>query len=354
MNNNTKKVFVGLSGGVDSSVASLLLKQSGYQVTGVFIKAWYPEFIECSWRDEMRDAMRICAKLNIDFKVYDLEKEYKKHVVDYLIDEYKNGRTPNPDIMCNKYIKFDGFLKLAIREGADFVATGHYAQKTFENGKYYLKNAKDFSKDQTYFLWTLDQEKLARVIFPIGHLLKKEVRNIAKQNDLFTASKKDSQGLCFLGHIDIEKFLGNFLDIKSGNILNIEGKEIGKHRGAIFYTIGQRQGLEINEHVSDRQKYYVVSKDITKNIVIVNNKEQNIIQKNRTEYFLEQINIIGDLPEKLHCLYRYNGELAEISIKVLENSRAQIIFDKPVELIAPGQSVVFYKDNKCLGGGIIS
>ena len=269
MNTTAKKVYVGLSGGVDSSVAALLLKQAGHNVTGVFIKAWYPDFITCNWREEMRDAMRVCAKLDIPFKVCDLEAEYKKHVVDYLVSEYENGRTPNPDVVCNKYIKFDGFLNFALSEGADFVATGHYAQNIFADNKFHLTKAVDTNKDQTYFLWTLPQEKLSKILFPIGHLDKSEVRKLAEKNNLFTAIKKDSQGLCFLGHVDIEDFLSHFLTVKSGEVLNLKGEVVGKHRGAIFYTIGQRHGFEITEEDNQREKYYVVSKNLEKNSITV-------------------------------------------------------------------------------------
>jgi tRNA-specific 2-thiouridylase len=353
MNKDSKKVYVGLSGGVDSSVAALLLKQSGYEVTGVFIKAWYPDFINCNWREEMRDAMRICAKLDIPFKICDLEKEYKKEVVDYLISEYEKGRTPNPDVMCNKYIKFDGFLNFAISEGADFVATGHYAQNIFSNNQFNLKNATDSNKDQTYFLWTLTKEKLSKILFPIGHLKKEEVRKIAEKNNLFTYTKKDSQGLCFLGHVDIENFLSHFIKTEAGNVLDVDNKIIGKHRGALFYTIGQRHGFEISENDSNRDKYYVISKNLAQNTVTVsaNKNDESFIKK---EYAISDLNIINDLPEELFCLYRYRGELKEIKIEKTKDKEAKIIFKDLKENIAPGQSVVLYSDNKCVGGGVVA
>lgn len=353
MNKKLKKVYVGLSGGVDSSVSALLLKQAGYDVTGVFIKAWYPEFIICNWREEMRDAMRICAKLDIPFKVCDLEAEYKKYVVDYLVTEYKNGRTPNPDVMCNKYIKFDGFLDFAMAAGADFVATGHYTQNIFSKNSFHLSNAVDSNKDQTYFLWTLPQEKLSKILFPIGHLQKSEVRKIAEKNNLFTAGKKDSQGLCFLGHVDIENFLSHFLETKSGDLLNLNGKVIGKHRGAIFYTIGQRHGFEITVEDNNRNKYYVISKNLEKNTVVVSEKNNEEVEIKKT-YEVINLNLINEIPENLYCLYRYRGELKKIKIKLLENNCAQISFEDLKENIASGQSVVFYDQGECLGGGIIS
>jgi len=353
MKNDPKKVYVGLSGGVDSSVAALLLKQAGHDVTGVFIKAWYPDFITCNWREEMRDAMRICAKLDIPFKICDLEAEYKKHVVDYLVEEYKNGRTPNPDVMCNKYIKFDGFLNFALAEGADFVATGHYAQNIFANNTFHLTNAVDHNKDQTYFLWTLSQEKLSKILFPIGHLDKSEVRKLAEKNNLFTAIKKDSQGLCFLGHVDIEDFLSHFLTAENGEVLNLDGEVIGKHRGAIFYTIGQRHGFEITEEISNRDKYYVVSKNLEKNTITVSEKN-NEEAKIKTEYEVSSLNIINEIPENLSCLYRYRGELKKIKFQKTDLNKAKIIFENLNENIAAGQSVVFYLNGESLGGGIIS
>jgi tRNA-specific 2-thiouridylase len=207
-----KKVYVGLSGGVDSSVAALLLKQKGYDVTGVFIKAWYPDFITCDWRQEMRDAMRVCAKLNIPFRICDLEAEYKKHVVDYLVREYENGRTPNPDIMCNKYIKFDGFLNMALDDGADFIATGHYAQNTIDDRGFHLKKSVDHNKDQTYFLFTIAPEIVPKLLFPIGHLKKPEVRRIAEEKGLVVAKKKDSTGICFVGSKGYEQFIKENVD----------------------------------------------------------------------------------------------------------------------------------------------
>jgi tRNA-uridine 2-sulfurtransferase len=348
-----KKVYVGLSGGVDSSVAALLLKQKGYDVTGVFIKAWYPDFITCDWRQEMRDAMRVCAKLNIPFRICDLEAEYKKHVVDYLVREYENGRTPNPDIMCNKYVKFDGFLNFALAEGANFIATGHYAQNIFRDKKFHLIKAVDINKDQTYFLWTISQEKLSKILFPIGHLNKSEVRKIAERNNLFTANKKDSQGLCFLGHVDIENFLSHFLKTQNGTVLNLNGEIIGKHRGAIFYTLGQRHGFDITEENNNRDKYYVIEKNLEKNTITVSekNKEDAVL---KTEYEITSLNTINNIPEKLSCLYRYRGELKEVNFTKIDSFRAKLSFKKLKENIASGQSIVFYSENDCLGGGIIA
>ncbi len=212
-----KKVFVGLSGGVDSSVSAALLQSQGYDVFGVFIKVWQPDFYECTWKEDRLDAMRVCAKLNIPFYTLDLEKEYKKEVVDYMIEEYKNGRTPNPDVMCNKYIKFGGFFDWAMSQGADFVATGHYARL---NKEHELVAGRDSNKDQSYFLWTLTKEQLSKTLFPVGDIEKTEVRKLAKKFGLPTAEKKDSQGLCFIGKVDMAEFLHHFIETKPGPVLN--------------------------------------------------------------------------------------------------------------------------------------
>ena len=251
------KVFLGLSGGVDSSVSALLLKKAGYDVTGVFIKVWHPDFLPCNWKEDRRDAMRICAQLDIPFLFFDFEKEYKREVVDYMVSEYKLGRTPNPDVMCNKYIKFGSFLKKAKEMGADFIATGHYARITnnkqsITNNRFVLEEGVDKNKDQSYFLWTLTGEQLEQVFFPIGNLEKSEVRKIAKKNKLITFEKKDSQGLCFVGQVDMKDFLSHFIKTKKGKMKmrNItgwtkkmrrsEGREGAGRRKRGMEGVGQR------------------------------------------------------------------------------------------------------------------
>src|SRR3989338_2608787 len=252
------KVIAGLSGGVDSAVSAALLKRAGTEVVGAFIKTWTPEWLDrsCEWKSERRDAMRVAAHLDIPFVTIDLEKEYKESVVDYMISEYKLGRTPNPDVMCNKEIKFGAFLRKALELGADYIATGHYAQIEYlyiensllaprsigEVGKIVnckLKIGVDPNKDQSYFLWTLTQEQLSKTIFPVGHLYKNEVRGLAKKFKLPVANKKDSQGICFLGHIDMKDFLSHYIKVECGNVLNLQGAKIGEHDGAVFYTLGQ-------------------------------------------------------------------------------------------------------------------
>ncbi|MEK7118469.1 MAG: tRNA 2-thiouridine(34) synthase MnmA, partial [Patescibacteria group bacterium] len=243
MSGPKRKVFVGLSGGVDSSVSAALLKEQGYDVVGVFIKVWQADFLPCTWREERRDAMRAAAHLNIPFLTLDLEKEYKKEVVDYMIREYGAGRIPNPDVMCNKHVKFGAFLDFAKKHGADFIATGHYSrvvsrQESVGSRKFVLLKGADKEKDQSYFLWTLTQAQLAHTLFPVGHLKKSQVRLLARKFGLSNAEKKDSQGLCFIGAIDMAKFLKQYLHTEKGDVRNENGDIVGTHDGALLYTIG--------------------------------------------------------------------------------------------------------------------
>src|SRR3989304_2964123 len=276
-----KIIFVGLSGGVDSAVSAALLKKQGYEVVGVFIKTWHPDFLVCNEEGERRDAMRVAAHLDIPFLTFDLEEVYKKEVVDYMIREYKRGRTPNPDVMCNKEVKFGAFLKKALSMGADYVATGHYAQievsskwkvessKKLLTTNYSLLTACDSTKDQSYFLWTLKQDQLKRILFPVGHLKKSQVRKLAKKYGLHTFKKKDSQGICFLGKLDMKEFLQHFIKPKSGRVLDINSKTIGKHNGATFFTLGERHGFTITKKTNHDRPYYVVGKDIKKKTITV-------------------------------------------------------------------------------------
>jgi len=361
MSKQSKKVYVGLSGGVDSSVSALLLKNEGYDVTGVFIKIWHPDFLNCNWKEEMRDAMRICAKLDISFKTIDLSKEYEESVIEYMISEYKIGRTPNPDVMCNKYIKFGKFFDWAINDGADFVATGHYAQ--VEDGKF-LKSV-DQEKDQTYFLWTLTKKQLEKTLFPIGHILKSEVRKLAnkKENDLITANKKDSQGLCFVGHVDMKDFLKNYLDTKKGNVLNEDGEVIGEHQGALLYTIGERHGFTISKKGIEDRAMYIISKDIEKNTVTVSEEKLLISNdsKNNNKIKLKDLNILNSNSSEqesgleVDVRLRYRQVLKRAILKVCEGvNTGTLHFKESVEKSPSGQSAVFYVGNECIGGGIIA
>lgn len=346
-----KIVFVGVSGGVDSSVSAALLKEEGYSVVGVFIKVWQPEFLECDWEKERTDAMRVCVRLDIPFITLDLEKGYKKEVADYMISEYGSGRTPNPDVMCNKYIKFGSFLSFAKKKGADYIATGHYAQVKENNREYKLLQGVDNNKDQSYFLWTLTQNELSSVLFPVGKYKKNKVRKLAKKYNLLTADKKDSQGICFLGHVDLEEFLGHYLDLKKGDVYNTDGDVIGTHNGVEIYTIGQRHGFLIIEKDTKREPYYVVSKDIEKNIITVSHKH-NDEDFNKREVILESINWITGAPKEgkeYTARIRHLGELYLCKIK-----GNTVVFKESRNGLAKGQSLVLYDKMECLGGGTIS
>ena len=349
------KVFVGMSGGVDSSVSAALLKNDGYDVTGVFIKVWQPEGMPCTWKDERRDAMRVAALLGIPFMTLDLEAPYKKEVVDYMIDEYKKGRTPNPDVMCNKEIKFGSFLKKAIEMGADYVATGHYAQKDGE----ILKQSKDKEKDQTYFLWTLKKEQLKKILFPIGHMTKPQVRNLAKKFNLPTSDKKDSQGLCFIGKVDMKDFLKMFIKEKPGKVLSTTGEEIGRHDGATFYTVGQRHGFIITKKTTDDIPYYIIKKDVKDNTLVVSNEKKDyeiVTEQSPKEFVLHEFNDNSSsvkFGKKYQARIRYRQPLQLCQIEKTLKGEIKIIFDEPQEAPAKGQSVVIYNKELCLGGGVL-
>lgn len=355
LKNKKPLVFVGVSGGVDSSVSAALLKEEGYDVVGVFIKVWQPDFIECTWREEKRDAMRVCAHLGIPFLFFDFEEEYKRGVADYMIDEYKNGRTPNPDVMCNKEVKFGAFLKKALSMGADFVATGHYAQVEHDKESSTFHVSKDTQKDQTYFLWTLSQEQLKHVLFPIGHLEKKEVRILAEKFNLPTATKKDSQGVCFLGKLDMKDFLKHYIPEDRGAVLNEEGKEIGFHDGAVFYTIGERHGFIITQKTNDDKPYYVVSKDLHHNTITVSQNPKHT-KTTHQKITLRNVNWTRKIPE-IGKLYkgraRYRQELVDFTILEIGLDRAIINLSKNDPTLANGQSFVMYNHKECLGGGIL-
>lgn len=371
-----KTVFVGLSGGVDSSVSAALLKKQGFDVRGVFIKVWQPEIAltgGCTWREDRLDAMRVCAKLGIPFYTLDLEKEYKKEVVDYMIREYKAGRTPNPDVMCNKYIKFGGFFDWAMKNGADFVATGHYARVCNQpEGKaklslpYLLLAGKDKNKDQSYFLWTLTQKQLSKTLFPVGDLKKPQVRRLAKKFGLPTAEKKDSQGLCFIGKVDMVDFLKNFIREKPGKVLNEKKEIIGRHNGVFYFTIGQRHGFNIFKKVSKEKPYFVVAKNLENNTLTVSH---DLISKNdisNKEIKVKNVNWIAgiepDFKKEYSARIRYRLSLEKCRFEKFQKGELIIKFTKPQKSSTPGQSAVFYdvrpndssgRRGVCLGGGII-
>ena len=385
---NGKTVFVGVSGGVDSSVSAALLKDQGYNVIGVFIRTWTPDFIECTWRDERRDAMRVCAHLDIPFLECDAEEAYKKGVAEYMIEEYKKGNTPNPDVMCNREVKFGVFWSFAKERGADFIATGHYAivsesensfmkatggsvplQAKARNGVkepeeklFLLKRSSDSLKDQSYFLWTLRQDDLAHTLFPIGHLKKTEVRILANKFKLPTAKKKDSQGVCFLGPLDMKDFLSHYIESKKGDVIDETGKVIGYHNGAVFFTLGERHGFTITKNSTKDTPLYVVAKNTDKNTITVADISKDIIfsgshsqsqDNSKTVYFsyaIKDINWITEAPKedkKYTAQIRYHGERLSCTVR-----DSTIIFDKSV-MVSSGQSIVVYDKDICLGGGIV-
>lgn len=354
--NGKGKVFVGMSGGVDSSVSAALLKKEGYEVVGVFIKVWQADFLPCTWREERRDAMRAAAHIGIPFLTLDLEQEYKQHVVDYMIEEYSKGRVPNPDVMCNKHVKFGGFLKFAKEHDADLVATGHYAQKKEEGGQQHLYAGIDKEKDQSYFLWTLTQAQLAHTIFPIGHLTKPQVRLLAEEMKLPNATKKDSQGLCFMGPVDMAEFLKHYIDCTSGAVLDEEGKIIGTHQGAMLYTIGQRHGFSTEKATSSEDPYFVIRKDIAQNTITVAHRKPG--ERGETidiEHLNDITGILQNEEEGILAEIRYHGTKYPVRIvgRDPEKNRLSIELHAEGEYIASGQSIVFYRNDECLGGGVI-
>lgn len=357
-----KTVMVGLSGGVDSSVSAALLQRSGYNVIGVFIRTWQPEWLTCTWRDDRRDAMRVAAHLGIPFLECDLTEEYRTGVAEYMIEEYRRGRTPNPDVMCNRVIKFGGFLDWARSKGVSMIATGHYAQHKVSQseGKHTLWQGNDEGKDQSYFLWMLNQEQLAASLFPVGNLNKNKVRELAKSFGLPTASRPDSQGVCFLGDIDMKDFLSHYIDATRGQVLNKKGRVIGHHDGAVLYTIGERHGFIIDDPESRVSPQYVVAKDLKRNTLTVAAKGDNVLNARTTGTIalLHTVNIItgkGLLPgQKLQAQVRYHGKKRQVIVSSYsaEKQVASVILPEPATL-ALGQSLVFYDGDQCLGGGII-
>ena len=350
------KVFVGMSGGVDSSVSAALLKKAGYDVTGVFIKVWQPDWIECNWKEERLEAMRAAAHLEIPFMTLDLAKEYKEGVIDYMIREYAAGRTPNPDVMCNREVKFGAFWKWAKEHGAEYIATGHYAQ----NKDRRLFVSKDLNKDQTYFLWTLTHDDLAHVLFPVGDMTKPEVRTLATKFKLPNAYKKDSQGLCFIGKVDVKEFLKHYIKTREGDVLDENGKAIGEHPGALLFTIGERHGFTVTEKTPSDAPYYVVSKDAVNNTIMVSNRESSPTSRKNplTEAFISNPSWVGAAPkpgEELMARSRYREALQKIIVEAasLTGAPMTVRFAEHQATLTPGQSLVIYKGDECLGGGII-
>lgn len=351
------KVVIGMSGGVDSSVAALLLKNQGYDVIGIFMKNWNEENDEgyCTATEDYEDVRAVCDQIGIPYYTVNFEKEYWDKVFTYFLEEYKKGRTPNPDVMCNKEIKFKAFLDYALKLGADYLATGHYARVLREDGETKLIRGVDNNKDQTYFLCALDQHQLSKAMFPIGDIDKSEVRKIAKEAGLKTATKKDSTGICFIGERDFNDFLSNFLPSKPGKIVSMDGEVLGEHHGLMYYTLGQRKGLGIGGRGSG-EPWFVAEKDLENNILYVVQGSNN---EKLFSYGLiaSEINwISSNKPkESFKCTakFRYRQKDQGVSVYPLEDNNFKIVFDKPQKAITPGQAVVFYDGEVCLGGGTI-
>ena len=351
------RIVVGMSGGVDSSVAALLLKEQGYDVIGIFMKNWdeADEFGYCTAAEDYEDVRRVCEQIGIPYYTVNFEKEYWDRVFAYFLDEYKKGRTPNPDIICNKEIKFKAFLEHALKLGADYLATGHYARIDFDGAEYRLLRGADLNKDQTYFLSQLNQYQLSKSIFPIGHLLKNEVREIAKDNDLVTADKKYSTGICFIGERNFKEFLSTYLPAQPGEMMTPEGEVKGRHEGLMYYTLGQRKGLGIGG-AGTGEPWFVADKDIEKNILYVVQGENH---PNLYSYGLVATDLhwIGKKSKSsiFECTakFRYRQKDQDVTVYIEENDTCTVKFDNLQKAITPGQSVVFYDDEVCLGGATI-
>ncbi len=388
-----KRVVVGMSGGVDSSVAAYLCKQQGYEVIGLFMKNWHDDSVtisdECPWLDDSNDAMVVADKLGIPFQTVDLSEEYKSRIVDYMFKEYENGRTPNPDVLCNREIKFDVFLKIAEGLGADYVATGHYCRKDSiqkdDKEIHRLIAGKDNNKDQSYFLCQINQKQLSKILFPIGHLEKTEVRQIAKQQQLITAEKKDSQGLCFIGKVKLPEFLQQQLKPKEGKVIEIpstsfrynnlesesiealsqkivydakDGKVIGNHQGAHYYTKGQRKGLNIG---GTPEPLFVIDTDVKENIIYVGQGKKHPglyrkglkIKNHEVHWIREDLRLKPGVSSSYLARIRYRQPLEHVTLYQKENDLFAI-FDNPQMAIAEGQFMAWYNNDELIGSGVIS
>ncbi len=345
MEQKKHKIFVGVSGGVDSSVVAYLLKQQGHDVHGIFVKTWSPEWLPCTWVDEKRDAMRVCASLDIPFHYFDAEEEYKKGVADYMISEYKAGRTPNPDVLCNRVIKFGVMWDYVKKHGGEYVATGHYAQT---DGIHLMKGV-DTSKDQSYFLWMLSREDLAHTLFPIGHLQKIQVRKIAEKAALFTSEKKDSQGICFLGDVDMREFLSHYIEQKKGPVVDVNGAVIGEHGGIWFYTLGERHGFRLTTQTTDQKPYYIVEKKIDENTLVVSHDSKTTVSEKEIQTIkLRDTSWIEKPTGNIMAQIRYHGEL--IPAKIIDEHTVELLYQG---VVAKGQSLVLYQEDRLVGGGVI-
>jgi len=355
------KVIVGMSGGVDSSVSAYLLQQQGYQVEGLFMKNWEEDDTDeyCAAADDLIDAQLVCDKLGIKLHTINFATEYWDNVFEYFLAEYKAGRTPNPDIMCNKEIKFKAFLEFACEDlNADYIATGHYVQRELRSGKWSMLRGLDSNKDQSYFLYTLSHEQVGRTLFPVGHIEKPEVREIAEKADLITHNKKDSTGICFIGERKFKDFLGKYLPAQPGIIESAEGEKIGKHDGLMYHTLGQRKGLHIGGLANaGEEPWYVVEKDLLRNVLIVGqgHNHPRLFSKGLIANQLHLVDRIT-LTQPLKCTVktRYRQDDVICHLSPMTDGEYLVMFDEAQSSVTPGQSVVFYQDDVCLGGGIIN
>ena len=352
-----KTVVVGMSGGVDSSVAAALLKEQGYNVIGLFMHNWEEDDEDgcCTAVSDYEDVKRVCNKLDIPYYSVNFAKEYRERVFSYFLAEYSAGRTPNPDVLCNREIKFGPFLEYALKLGADYIATGHYCDIEHKNGVHYLLKAADQNKDQTYFLFQLNQSQLERVLFPLGKLQKPEVRRIANKYGFSTADKKDSTGICFIGERKFREFLKNFIPAKAGKIVDLEGNVVGEHEGVMYYTLGQRRGLNLGGiSGTNGGRWFVVDKDVKKNLLIVSHGDETPLYSVSLE--ASTINWIPNVPTEktfeCYAKFRYRQPEQKVKVTIL-NNLVKVDFFEPQRAVTPGQFVVFYNNNMCLGGGII-
>lgn len=355
--NESIRVVVGMSGGVDSSVTALLLKEQGFDVIGIFMKNWddTDEFGHCTAEEDAEDVRRVCSQIGIPYYTVNFEDEYKDKVFAYFLDEYKKGRTPNPDVMCNREIKFGEFLQKALQLGAQYIATGHYARIEKSPSGIKLLRGVDSNKDQTYFLNALNQYQLSKAMFPIGHLAKPKVREIALQAGLATAKKKDSTGVCFIGERNFKEFLSTYLPAKPGDMRTLDGELKGKHDGLMYYTLGQRQGLGIGGSGSG-EPWFVADKDLQNNIlyVVQGGDHPSLFTSGLTATDVTWIS--GQVPgDNFHCTakFRYRQPDQGVTVIKKDDETFEVQFDQPQRAITPGQAVVFYEGEACLGGGTI-
>lgn len=354
------RIVVGMSGGVDSSVAALLLTQQGFDVRGLFMKNWEGDDTQdhCTAAEDFQDAQNVCTQLGIALHSVNFSADYWDRVFQYFLTEYRVGRTPNPDVMCNKEIKFKAFLNWAMELGADAIATGHYARVVETNGQYRLLKALDDNKDQSYFLYTLGQAQLSKVLFPLGELTKPEVRDLATQAGFINHAKKDSTGICFIGERNFKNFLSRYLPAQPGGIITTQGEVVGKHDGLMYHTLGQRQGLGIGG-LADKSgaPWYVVGKNLERNVLIVTQGQDDplLFSDSLIANDLHWVSgVTPHTPLRCHAKTRYRQVDQPCTITSLENNECSVMFDQPQRAVTPGQSVVFYMADECLGGGVIA